>query len=230
MRIAVSLPTAVISVLLTFLGTVLIGNFLIQRWNQLNWLTQQKFAGAEKDYLALKELAEEVARLAAHRLLRMQRLLSAIGKDAAVLKQRLHEYDEAQASWNEKLGSFNVRFAMYANYNMALRLEREVQNRFRRAGIALEVFVEAALGGRAVTQAETVRVRRELNRIQGLLFEFNRDLLKLVKNRETLIYEGMPIPFRRKNLNAFSTWYLFKALFIADVQSLTILRPASNHA
>jgi hypothetical protein len=70
--------TAIVTVCLTFLLTGVVGNLLLQGWQQRNWLTQQRFLGEQKNYENLKELSEEIVRLSNLRLWKMRRLLNAV--------------------------------------------------------------------------------------------------------------------------------------------------------
>lgn len=55
--------TAILTVLLTFVLTVLVGNRFIQAWQHRNWLEQQRLLDTEKEYKALQEVFDEVASL-----------------------------------------------------------------------------------------------------------------------------------------------------------------------
>lgn len=224
-----SILVAVVSALATFIFTGLIATSVGQRWGHKNWLNQQRFLGAEKDYTALKELADEIARLSGSRLARMRRLLAVTDHaDIDLINQRLKEYDEVLALWNERLGSFSVRLTMYAGFSMAKRLEEEIQLRFRSAGAALETLVRRGLASESISPSSKARLGNAFNQIQGLLVEFNKEMLRRLKKKQQWVYDGELIRFRPENLGLFPTRYLFKALFMADVKSLTIIRSASD--
>ena len=53
----------IITAIISFILTGLIGGRLLQKWQLRNWLNQQKFLGAEKDYIALQELFDDIVAL-----------------------------------------------------------------------------------------------------------------------------------------------------------------------
>jgi len=67
--------SAIIAVIVGSILTGLIGNWLVQGWQQRNWLLQQRFLGHEKEYFALKDLADEIASLLGARIYQCRRLL-----------------------------------------------------------------------------------------------------------------------------------------------------------
>src|SRR5207245_734489 len=93
-KIGAPMWTAIVTVGLTFVLTGLLGNWFIQRWQHRNWVAQQQFLGEEKEYLALKQLWEELARLSGTRLSRMRRLVLVLrSRDDEIVKSRLADYD-----------------------------------------------------------------------------------------------------------------------------------------
>lgn len=54
---------SLLAIIVSFVLTGLIGNRLAQAWQARNWLLQQRFLGQEKEYVELKELADEIASL-----------------------------------------------------------------------------------------------------------------------------------------------------------------------
>lgn len=100
---------AIVSILLTFVLTGVIGNMLVQHWQYRNWINQQKFLGEEKQYYALTALWEELTNLASKRLWRMRRLHAAlINGDDEKIKERLNDYDLALSEWNQSKPAFEA--------------------------------------------------------------------------------------------------------------------------
>jgi hypothetical protein len=216
---------SLLSIVVGFVLTGLIGNRLLQSWQARNWFLQQRFLGQEKEYLALKELADEIASLLGVRIFHMHRLNRALARGAdEKINSRVQEYDDAVKRWNERLTSFYVRLPMLARYDLAIRLERSIQAELVKTGATIENLVVNRRPGASIPQKEAIRVENELNAIQGKAIAFNKQLLDVVHSRRTDIYFGKPLTFSPQTLKYFSTWQLFKALFIRDVNSLSIVR------
>ncbi len=99
--------TAIITVVLTFALSTFFGNWLLQRWQQRNWLHQQSLLGEQKHYENLKDLCDQILELSNARISRMRRLLSVLQHgDIERIKARLSDYDTAVIEWNKNIGIF----------------------------------------------------------------------------------------------------------------------------
>jgi len=218
--------STIIAVIVGFVLTGLIGNRLVQAWQQRTWLLQQRFLGHEKEYLALKDLADEVASLLGARIYRTQRLiLSLRGSSGEQLSSRAADYDDIVRRWNERLTSFYVRLPLLASYDLARRLESAIQQKLVRTGSNVDELVQQRLTGRAIDRQIIGDIMRTINLIQGSAISFNKELLRVVEARRTEVYYGKRVGFSLNNLDKFSTWQLVKALFVRDVHSFSIVRP-----
>jgi len=216
---------ALISIVVGFVLTGVIGNRLLQTWQARNWFLQQRFLGQEKEYVALKELADEIASLLGVRIFHMQRLNRALARGAdEKINSRLQEYDEVLRRWNERLTSFYVRLPMLAHYDFAIRLEKSIQAELVKTGATIENLIVNRKAGAPIPENQASRVENELIAIQGKAIAFNKQLLSVVHSRRTDVYFGKPLKFSPQTLNYFSTWQLVKALFIRDINSFSIVR------
>lgn len=213
-------------IIVSFLLTGVIGNRLLQTWQSRNWLLQQRYLGWEKEYLALKELADEISTLLGVRIFHMQRLNWALasGTDDRV-KVCLQEYDETLKRWNERLTSFYIRLPILANYDLAQRLETSVQDRLVKCGRAIEELASRRKAGKAAQDELRGEVERDLNLIQGQAIAFNKSLLDFVQSRRGDVYYGKRLHFSPQDIEHYSTWMLVKALFVREIDSLSIVRP-----
>jgi hypothetical protein len=217
--------TQVLSVILAFVLTGLIGNRLLQLWQHRGWLRQQQFLGQEKEYTALRELSTELSGAISKRLYQMQRLLWAVRSlPDDVMEQRLKDYDATLTLWNESLSTYFVRLTLYASYYDTVDLERRIHEPFQRVGARLEAMVKSRRRQQPLSRSETVSLENQLNDLQGVSFQFNRDLLRVVENKRTIIYFGDSMDYSRSNIGKFSTWQLIKALFVSDVDAHTVAR------
>src|SRR5579859_5875215 len=207
---------ALIPVVVGFLLTAFFGNRLLHAWQTRTWMLQQRFLGKEKEYVALKELADEIASLLGVRIFRMRRLNRSLATgtidEIAALRT---EYEDALRRWNEKLASFYIRLPVLADYAFTWELEHQIQSDLVRIGTALERLVKERLSGApSVKAGEPTRIEGELNRLQGKAIEVNKRLLHELKARRVDVYYGKRLKFTAENLRHFSTWQLIKALFV----------------
>ncbi len=221
--------TAILIAILTFLLTGVLANWLVHKWQHRNWLNQQRYLGAEKEYLILKELSDEIAGLAAARLYRMHRVVRALRAFADdIVKSRFEDYDKAQIAWNDKLSSFLVRLRIYTDNSMAVRLEEEIQARFVRIGSRLDSVTRHRLSGGEIPGRTVSELDTDLNRLHGKLLSFNREILRIILWRRQVTYEGFRLTLTESTLELFPTWQLFKALFQRRTEPFSIVRTAAD--
>jgi hypothetical protein len=218
--------TAIVATIVGFILTGLVGNRLVQAWQQRNWLAQQRFLGHEKEYIALKELVDEIASLLGARIYHTQRLLfNLLRSSEAELLARIAEYDDVVKRWNERLTTFYVRLPLLAGETLAPRLDSRIQARLARTGRVIDEMVYRRRRGEAVDKRAIGEALTAVNSVQGTALKFNKELLRIVERRRIEVYYGTRIRFTAANLERFSTWQLIKALFMRDINSLSVLCP-----
>jgi len=194
--------------------TGFIGNWLVQRWQQRNWLTQHTLQSAEKRIEELRRLIDEILRLGDARNFRTRRIVRQLNNaDLAAFNRTKEDYEQAVVNWNDCFNSMCVRLTMYAAYRpYTERLEESIQPLF----VNISEKVETAIGAHAkqnIAPSMIAQMDNDLNAISGKLFVFGRDLVRLLLTKQQEAYNGKPILFSKENLELFPRWYLFKALF-----------------
>jgi len=221
----IDLLKTLVPIVIGFALTGLVGNRLLQSWQLRSWLAQQRYMGHEKEYVALKELTDEISSLLGIRIFHMQRILGMIGNAADDDFRSYHEaYRESVRRWNEKLSSFYVRLTLLADINFAYRLERSIQKSLWAASSTIDASIRDKYAKRPISPDVVRSVQRDMDRIQGKAIEFNESLLSEVQQRRSDIFYGKRILFSAGNLHHFSTWGLIKALFIREVDRHSIAR------
>jgi hypothetical protein len=216
--------TAIVTVILTFVLSTFLGNWLLQRWQQRNWLHQQSFLGEQKHYENLKELCDQILEYSNNRISKMHRLLIVLQiADSDLINTRLTDYDNALVRWNEAFGIFIVKLRFYARYDMAVRLD-DMQSNFVKAGHSLEQLVRSRLSGANVRNSDIGRLQVTFNELNGRIISYNRDLMRMLAIQKTRTYYGKQIILKRDTLEHFPTWELFKALFKPRIEPLRIVR------
>ncbi|MDB5734392.1 MAG: hypothetical protein JWN16_1029 [Alphaproteobacteria bacterium] len=216
------------TIVLGFLLTGLIGNWLVQSWQQRSWLKQQRFLGEEKEYVALKQLWDEIVELSGARLTRMRRLSSVVRRgDIETVRSRLSDYDGSVLRWNEKFQSFQVRLLRYTSGSaLAFSLENQIQPQFVTCGRQLELLVNDRIAGQTIERKSVVSATHNLDRLSHALTIFNRDVLRVVQAQKTRTYEGVKIELGPQTVSEFRNWELFKALFHFRVEPYYVIRPS----
>lgn len=218
---------AIISVIIGFILTGLVGNLLLQSWQHRSWLKQQYFLSEERDYIALRELWDEIVDLSSVRLSRMRRLCAIVRLgEVELVRTRLADYDHSVARWNERFNSFLVRLLRYTDHNnhLAQSLEHIVQPLFVRSGRELELVTKDRLSGNTLTKSAVENVTRHLDQLSHQLVIFNRDILVAVQSQKKKTYEGIRIELSSETINHFRTWELFKALFHSGINPYYVIR------
>lgn len=216
------MTAAVVTAILTFLLTGLIANRLVQRWQYRNWVSQQRLADREKEYGIIQDLFDEIALLSSKRQHKMFRLVSSLRTgNLEVVRARFADYDSIVVEWNERLNAIFAKLTMYLRWRFTKQFEDEIQGKFVSIGRELETLTYSKLRGEALNSRSCARLQNELNKLQGRLFLFNRDVLRFLLDKKSSLYREMP--FVEETLDRFPTWELFKALFKPG-----ILRPDVN--
>ncbi len=205
---------ALFTVLVSFVLTGLIGNWLVQRWQQRNWLTQHSLQSAEKQIEQLRVLIDEILRLGDARNFRTRRVVRQLNsKDSVKFEHTKEDYEQAVVNWNDRFNSMCVGLTMYAAYQpYTERLEGIIQPLFVNISEKVDALIGMGASG-TVSRSLIAQMDADLNEISGKLFAFGRDLVRLLLSRQQEAYEGKLIFFSKENLDLFPTWYLLKALF-----------------
>ena len=210
------------AVILSFLLTGVVVNFLIQRWQHRNWVNQQRFLGAEKTYESMKATADEISISASKRLSAMFRVTFALDQSDERLEERRKIYSDALDEWNQKINSFYYKTTLFFGWSMTKRLEDDLNAQLVSAG----ALIEASIRKREHKSDEPTGKKEILKRlysIQGMLGAFNRDMLRSVMHQQAATYQGVEINYSVRNLVFLSTWQLFKMLFITRVDDFRVV-------
>jgi len=206
-----TLVIAIVPLLVTGLLAVL-GNWLIQRWQQRNWITQHTLEKAEKELGELRKSIDELLRLASARVYRMQRVVKNLRSTSEAFATIKQEYDQAVVNWNDRLNTIYIDLRLYADYHYTDRLYQSIQPQFVEISEALDKAIKQR-SATPVNNSVIVDLERRLNALSGAIFDIGKDLLRLLRKKQSEAYEGALIIFSLTTLELFPRWYLFKALF-----------------
>jgi hypothetical protein len=203
--------TTIITALVTFVLTGLVGSWVVHTWQHHNWIVQRRILEAEEQLRALQKTFDEVSELAGKRQHRMFRLLNGIRQATdEIFRKRLAEYDDSSVVWNEKLSTIYAKLSTQLRYRFSLRLEERIQRSFVKLDSDLTNLTAARLNGGKMSSADYARLSKALNELHGEIVNFNKAALQEIERQKRILYQP---DLDAKTLDSFPTWELFKALF-----------------
>lgn len=210
----------IISTIIGFVLTGLIGNYLVQKWQLRNWLTQQKIAAVEKEHIELKELAETFSAFANERIFSMRAALYSLKTEDKELKtQRTEEYRESIKNWNQKYGYFSAKLPLL----MSQAHTQDFDKKIHRKMVETSILIDKAIAKK--------KAPSNANLIEHKLIEINKhtiiltnEILQSSRQKRNSIHEKVTLSYNIENIEKYSTWQLIKALFIKNVNSFSIAR------
>lgn len=215
----------IIVIVISFLLTIVIGGRIAQTRQQDSWIAQQRFSGEEKEYFELKNLCDEIAASLGSRIYAMRRVtlqLASYAQYGKFDKSSITEYREAIKIWNENLSSYYVRLSQLKLSQYRYRLESNLHNPMKDQSNAIDTFIQKMKQGTPVTGLRYITIK--LDKINSSSLEFNESLLGNVHKLRAKIYFPERITFRRDTIYKFSTWQLIKAIFVLDINRISIIR------
>lgn len=218
---------AVWSVLVGAIVTGIFGNFLVQRWQLMTWRIQQRQLGYQAELEDLKKLLEEISIKSANRHNAMRYLIGSLAPNSSQDgDEALVAYKEQLAIWNGSLNSIYVRIRLAVNYDYTIRFEKNVHDRFYRAGQAIEQVLRRRTSGASPNWSDLIEPRAQMDRVQGATYTFLRDLTDIVEHRREEIYFGRRLHYKAAFLREYSLLELVKAVFTSRVDCFYVIRPA----
>ena len=215
----------IIVIVISFLLTIVIGGRIAQTRQQASWVAQQRFSGEEKEYFELKSLCDEIAASLGSRIYAMRRValqLAAYAQHGKFDKSSITEYREAIKTWNQNLSSYYVRLSQLKLSRYRYRLESTLHNPMQHQSNSIDNYIQKMEHGLSITGL--VDITRKLDLINAISLKFNESLLGEVHRLRVKIYFPERITFRQDTMHKFSTWQLIKAIFVLDVNRISIIR------
>lgn len=211
----------IISTLIGFILTGLIGNYLVHKWQLRNWLTQQKIITIEKEHLEIKELAESFSSIANERLFSMRAVTHSLETEDNTLKnQRIGEYREAIRKWNQQYGFFSAKLPLL----MPLSYTQAFDDGIHKKMVEASILIDEVISQKKNQAIASVLIEKKLIEINRNTIRLTNNILQSAKRKRLSIHEEQTLNYCTENIEKFSNWQLIKALFIKDVNSFSINR------
>lgn len=221
--------TAWIALLTTVIGallTAVLGNRLVQFWQQRNWLHQQQFSGLEKEYVALKALTDAIIRDCGGRLGAMRNLVSALRRGA--YEDELETYRSVLAAWNGSIHAHFAQLTFQIRWDYATHLEYLVHDKFVASGQKIEAEIRRLHAGSTPDGARCNSLDVGLNEIAGEISNFSRLLVRKTEERRQEVFYGRKITYTKSDILRLRNSDLIKLLFESDVDNFSVVRPTTD--
>jgi len=216
----------VIATVLGALLTAVLGNRLIQFWQQRNWRNQQQFSGLEKEYVALKSLSDSILKDCGARLASMRDLNSAVLRGS--YEAELIAYREVINSWNKSIHANYAQLTFQLKWEFAKELEWHVHEGFVEAGRLMEFDIRAQRAGAQPNRKSFNKADKRLNEVAGAIASFGRTLVRETELRRQEVFYGKRLTYRKSDILLLSNFDLIKLLFHSDVDHFSVVRPTAD--
>lgn len=217
-----TLLTTVIGALLT----AVLGNRLVQFWQQRNWRHQQQFSGLEKEYTALRSLTDAIIRDCGSRLTAMRELNYALVRGD--FQTELHKYRDSISSWNGSIHAHYAQLTFQLKWDYATHLEHHVHDRFVVAGRVLEREVRSQNSGQQPDSRRCGSAQIELDAVAGEVADFGRKLVRATEERRQEVFYGRKLTYCKSDIIRLSHIDLIKLLFESDIDNFSVVRPTAD--
>ncbi len=212
---------SIITAIVGFLLTGVLGNYLIQKWQLRNWLTQQKFSSIEKEYSEIKELAEEFSKISNERLFSMRAVLYSLKiNDKQLHKTRKNEYRDSIKTWNQKYGYFSAKLPFLMSQLQTQYFDEQIHKQL----VAASSLLDNAISNKSSTPTINAKIENILIEVNRACIKLTNEILQAAKRKHMSIHKETKLPYDSHSIEKYSIWQLIKALFIKDVNSFSVVR------
>lgn len=218
-----------IALLATVVGallTAVLGNRLIQFWQQRNWIHQQQFSGLEKEYVALKSLSDSLIKDCGARLSSMRNLVSSLRR--GVFQDELEAYRVVLSTWNGAIHAYYAQLTFQLKWDCATHLEHRIHDKFVAAGVEIEGAIRSLSAGSPVRRDQFNLLDSQLDEIAGEIADFSRVLVRSAEERRQEVFYGRKLEYTKSNIIRFSNFDLIKLLFVSDIDGFSVVRSTTD--
>lgn len=211
--------TLIMQAIVGFLLTYVLGSRLTAHWQQ-RASKQQRYHDALMLHRAeMVRATQTLAELVGKRFYRTQRVLFNY-RNVSSNPRLKEELSEIVVEWNERSVEISLDIRAY--------FENSYLNDFERLQSQLANVTSLILSNRTMTPTEIRQLAIYLSDLRSEYLAFVQGMLYEQRDLDREMYFGVEIRYDRKNLVYWSTWELFKALFVARIQLHSVLRAPSD--
>jgi len=215
---------AILSVIIGGAITAILGNWLVQRWQQNNWSLQQRQSLKTAEIEEIKRLAADIHSHTSQRIIHTRLVFSDLKEGSPRLQKSLEDYRGSVLEWNKSLGRLFSSISLLKSYSDSVYFERAVHKRFYKTSQIVDACLRTQ-NPRPIGPYEEERVSKNLAQIHGEVLDFNRDLLRQTLEIRKNLLEGRRIDYLDADFEELTTLELIRLLFTKDVNSSYVTRP-----
>ncbi|MES1940757.1 hypothetical protein T5B8_10962 [Salinisphaera sp. T5B8] len=205
--------------IVSFILITLFGGLLADRWQRRSWLIKKRYEQLEYRCGDLEQLAQEIASLLTARIYHTKRIIKQLQSGNQLLDAE--KYSASITDWNENLVSFYVRLNILTCYPDTIELEKKFQMRLRSVSEEISTYLSAHS---VHSEKSLAQLAQETHSVQIDAQHFIAKLLSQAEEDRKAIGKGAKLKFEPSKFRYFTTFELFKALFVRDINRHTICR------
>ncbi len=211
--------TFLLQAIVTFFLTVVAGNWLSGRWQQRNARQQRYHEALKSRYDRIDHTIQNFTKLAGTRIYRTQRLVFNY-PDQNGLEAALSDLSISIKEWNETMMALEVSIKSHFRESYLSSLE-SIQESFSSMTNALLRQIRRNALDRAAALEEIGILRHQC-------FGFIRGMVEEAKTLDREMHFGVRVGYDSSGIRNWTTFDLFKALFLDLKQADSIVRPPSD--
>lgn len=132
----------IIKIIIGFILTGIVGSFLAQYYQKKNFIYQTKIIKLQKEIDRLKELADNIEKLAGMRIFYGRNLIdNSNERESKEFSEARRQYRASVERWNENLSSFFIELRSLGLTQLAFDLERNVHDNLRKAHSLIDELI-----------------------------------------------------------------------------------------
>ena len=211
--------TFLLQAIITFFLTVVAGNWLSGRWQERNARQQRYHDALKSRYERIDETIQTFTNLAGSRIYRTQRLVfNYRGGDR--FEAALADLSASIKEWNETMMSLEVSIKSHFRESYLGSLE-SIQESF-------SSVTNALLRQIRLDRLDRAAALEEIGILRHQCFGFIRGMVEEAKTLDREMHFGVRVGYDSSGIRNWTTFDLFKALFLDLKQADAIVRPPSD--
>jgi hypothetical protein len=209
-----SLLNTLVTTIVGFLLTGLVGTWITYFWQSRSWRHQQTYSRQKEKLETQIRITEDISNLIARRKFRMLRACFALKR---MNKERIEKswssYDEIVISWNEEVNGYITKLRHYFDKRIQWDLDIHITNQFRIIGEELELVKRKYEAGNIDNDFSRilVRIEQQLTDFNGETNAFVAKLWDKIEHTKSDV-DGNP-RVSEEDHEKLSIIYLVKSLF-----------------
>lgn len=209
----------IIKIIIGFILTGIVGSFLAQYYQKKNFIYQTKIIKLQKEIDRLKELADNIEKLAGMRIFYGRNLIDNSDKrESNEFTEARRQYRTSVEKWNESLSSFFIELRSLGLTQLAFDLERNVHDNLRKAHSLIDELI------RKNNKIDISKIGKHYSMAFDGLRNVSKNIMSETEKKWDKIISGNSEKLSQYNLSDASIVTLIIAIFHKNPHLLRIRR------